>query len=85
MNRFSLATLGLFKVASAQNLFESIIGANVDLLEETDSTENLLLSQSIQKNDFGCLIEESVYANAYTEKLIKAPLVPIHMDYAQQE
>jgi len=31
------------------------------------------------------LIEESVYANAYTEKLIKAPLVPLHMDYAQQE
>jgi len=26
-----------------------------------------------------------VYANAYSEKVIKAPLVPLHMDYTQQE
>lgn len=82
MNHFSLATLGLIKLASAQNLFESIVSSNTSVLEETDSTEGLLLSQSVQKNNFGCLIEESVYDNAYTEKLVKAPLVPIHMDYA---
>ena len=44
-----------------------------------------LLRQSVQKNNFGCLVEESVYANSYAEKKIKAPLVPMHMDYAQQE
>ena len=26
-----------------------------------------------------------MFANSYTETVVKAPLVPFHMDYAQQE
>ena len=83
--QFVFSILGLVKLATAQNLFESLVGSNAILHEETDANESLLLSQNVQKNNYGCLIEESVYANAKTEKMIKAPLVPIHMDYAQME
>ena len=36
------------------------------------------------KNQFGCLVEEAVYTGEYVEKTIKAPLLPLHLDYAQQ-
>lgn len=43
------------------------------------------ISTNVSKNKFGCLVEENVYSYPHTEKTIKAPLVPFHMDYAQQE
>ena len=43
------------------------------------------LKQTVTKNKFGCLVEESVFAHPHTEKVITAPLVPYHMDYVQQE
>lgn len=43
------------------------------------------MSNSVTKNKFGCLVEESVFSHPHVEKTITAPLVPFHMDYEQQE
>jgi len=43
------------------------------------------LSQKVEKTGFGCLSEETIYSDSYREKIIKAPLVPFHIDYTQQE
>jgi len=43
------------------------------------------ITTNVSKNKFGCLVEENIYSYPHTEKTIKAPLVPFHMDYAQQE
>ena len=82
MKSFALAVAGLAGLAHAQNLFETIVGSSTDLREETDAAP---VSQSMSKNSFGCLVEESVFEDSYVEKVIKAPLMPFHLDYAQQE
>lgn len=86
MKSFALATLGLINTALAQNLFEQIVGGESNVVLETDSAvpQLDLLSHQVTKNNFGCLVEEAVYAGSHVEKTIKAPLVPFHMDYAQQ-
>ena len=43
------------------------------------------ISSNISKNQFGCIVEETVYADQYTEKVIRAPMLPLHLDYEQQE
>jgi len=43
------------------------------------------LTTKVSKNKFGCLVDESIFPYPYVEKTIKAPLVPYHMDYVQQE
>ena len=43
------------------------------------------MTTTISKNRFGCLVEETVYPYPHTQKTIKAPLIPFHMDYVQME
>ncbi len=77
----SVVALSFAQAALAQNLFEQIAGPNrVEAVSDVKEME-LPLSSKFHKNQFGCLGEESVFANNYTEKVIKAPLVPFHMDY----
>jgi hypothetical protein len=77
-------------------LFEKIFGddASQYIQEVTDSVDAALLdysdkigplSQTVSKNKFGCLVEETVFAHPHTEKVISAPLLPYHLDYVQQE
>jgi len=43
------------------------------------------IKQSMAMNKFGCMVEENIFAHPHVEKVIKAPLLPFHLDYAQQE
>lgn len=56
-------------------------------INETPATDSLdmPMSHTIEKNGFGFFVEETVYPNSHREKVIRAPLVPFHMDYTQQE
>ena len=84
MKSFSLALLGLAKLASAQGMFELISDAAETPSLVTDSLE-LPLSHTVEKNGFGFFVEETVFPNQYREKLIRAPLLPFHLDYPTQE
>mgnify|MGYP001001332028 CR=1 FL=1 len=79
MKSFAIGVLALAAVAQAQNFFEAI-QADGNVVQVTDAPSPV--SQSVMKNKFGCLVEESVYEHPYVEKTISAPLVPFHMDYA---
>ena len=48
----------------------------------TDAGEQPI-KQTISRNKFGCMVEESVFAHPHVEKVIKAPLLPFHEDYVQ--
>ena len=97
MKSFAIATALVASAATAQNmLFEGLFGEDAmnAIQEVTDSIDEALLdysdkvgpiSQTVNKNKFGCLVEESIFAHPHTEKVITAPLVPYHMDYVQQE
>ena len=89
MKNFALAMLAsLASQAAAQNLFEQIVGgSSQETLDTGLSTAQgkVLLNHQVAKNNFGCLVEESLYEGAHVEKTIKAPLVPFHLDYTQQE
>ena len=96
MKSFALATVAFASAASAQNLFEQILGDDaIQYVQQvTDSVDSLLmdasdkigpLSQTVSKNKFGCVVEQTIFAHPHTEKVITAPLVPYHMDYVQQE
>ena len=84
MRSFALSMLGLTHVATAQNLFESLIGADSKQYEVTDA-QNDFISSNVTTNGFGMIVEESTFANSVSSKVIKAPLLPFHMDYSQQE
>ena len=57
---------------------------NTHVQQITDSVPNV--SHNLTKNKFGCLVEEKVYKDEpLIEKTITAPLLPYHLDYAQQE
>ena len=43
------------------------------------------IKQTVSMNKFGCMVEETIYAHPHVEKVIKAPLVPFHEDYALQD
>ena len=43
-----------------------------------------IVSSSINKNDMGCLVEETIYDNEYVEKIITAPALDYQYDYVQQ-
>lgn len=94
MKSFAIAAAAFASAASAQNLFEQILGddATQYIQQVTDSVDAALLdasdkigplSQKVTKNKFGCLIEETIFAHPHTEKVITAPLMPYHMDYVQ--
>ena len=53
-------------------------------MEETDSLRGNLVSSTINKNDMGCTVEESVYDNLHVETYITAPAIPYIWDYEQQ-
>lgn len=91
MKTFAIAAAAFASAASAQNLFEQILG-EAAIQSITDSVDAALLdasdkigplSQTVSKNKFGCLVEETIFAHPHTEKVITAPLVPFHMDYVQ--
>ena len=64
----AIALLGL--VASAQDMFE-LINGDSRIHAESDAKPMLLpISQNITNNKFGCVVEESIYADQYTEKVI---------------
>mmetsp|Transcript_22331 Transcript_22331/g.27415 ORF Transcript_22331/g.27415 Transcript_22331/m.27415 type:complete len:82 (-) Transcript_22331:1693-1938(-) len=75
----SIAVLGLSQAVMGQNLFEITGGQSVRA--ESDAKNMMPISQNVYKNQFGCLVEEAVFADQYTEKVIRAPLMPIHLDY----
>ena len=94
MKQFAISAAAFASAASAQNLFEQILGetAGQYVQQVTDSIDAALLdasdsigplSQKVTKNKFGCLVEETIFAHPHTEKVISAPLVPYHMDYVQ--
>lgn len=84
MKSFTISALALVSVAHGQNLFESLVGHANNFAEQV-SDSVAPISQKVSKNKFGCLVEESIYPHPHVEKTIKAPLVPFHMDYVQQE
>ena len=80
----AVAALGFAQATLAQDLFERISGGQ-NIRVETDVKEMMPLSTNLKKNQFGCLVEEAVFADQYVEKVIRAPLMPIGLDYTQQE
>ena len=86
MKTFNLvAASALIAATQAQNLFESVIGTLNDAVDIVSDATDVPLTQTVSKNKFGCIVEETIYSHPHTEKVIKAPLVPFHMDYTQQE
>ena len=83
MRVLSYAAAALAGVACAeQSLLESIVSFRNNVTEVSDAgLEAKIAHQSVSKNKFGCVVEETVYEHPYVEKTIKAPLVPFHMDY----
>lgn len=65
---------------SVSDAYESVDGMARDASDSLGP-----ISTNVSKNKFGCLVEENIYSYPHTEKTIKAPLVPFHMDYVQQE
>ena len=43
------------------------------------------VNTSVEMNSFGCIVEEYASSNGPVEKIVKAPKIPSHMDYKQQE
>jgi len=84
MKSFATSALAFAAAANGQSLFESIMSSAESTLEKI-SDAVAPLTHKLSKNKFGCLVEESIFEHPYVEKTIKAPLVPYHMDYAQQE
>ena len=82
MKSFVVSAIALAAAAQAQNLFELIepMNSNKAVSDYIDP-----VSQSVYKNKFGCLVEESLFEHPYVEKTISAPLTPFERDYAQQE
>ena len=81
MKKFAASTLAVQAVSSEQMFAAS---GSLRLQIESDAPVTPL-SERITKNQFGCIVEETVFANNYVEKVVKAPLLPLHLDYAQQE
>ena len=71
-------------IAAAQS--QQQIGLVESLMNESvsDASEQPI-KQTMSMNKFGCMVEESVFAHPYVEKVIKAPLLPFHEDHVQQE
>ena len=66
-------------------LFNRIDDIVHEVSDVVDDLKDIALSTKVEKNKFGCLVEESVFPRSRIEKTITAPLTPFHMDYAQQE
>ena len=79
MRSFVAAACAVATLACAEQSFLEAITASVAVDQVSDSASPT--SQTITKNKFGCLVEESVWPNSHVEKKITAPLVPYHMDY----
>ena len=78
----SFATAALAAVVSLSN------AANIFELHGTDSNSTTLesdASPAIYKNSFGHMVEETVLESGEKQKKVRAPLLPLHMDYTQQE
>ena len=58
------------------NLLESLMTNEA----VTDAGEQPI-KQTISRNKFGCMVEESIFDRPHVEKVIKAPLLPFDMDY----
>ena len=78
MLKLSASLLGA--VAMAQQHLSMYETNSQNLFAEDDSQP---LKQTLSKNGFGCMVEESVYSHPRVEKTIKAPLVPFSQDPAQ--
>ena len=66
-------------------LFNRIDRAIHEVTDVVEDLRDIATSTKVEKNGFGCLVEESVFPRKRVEKTITAPLTPFHMDYAQQE
>ena len=82
---FAAGVCAFLGAAQAQSLFDSILSNSTGMPELISTDAAAPIDQSVTKNKFGCLVEESVFAESHVEKTITAPLVPFHMDYVQQE
>ena len=86
MKQFALAVIGITGIVTAQNLFEPTNVAPI--YEETDAqmmSESVPLHTHVEMNSFGCIVEEYVPLDGPAKKTVKAPKIPTHMDYRQQE
>ena len=80
MKNFTVAAVAVMTAADGQNLLEAILG---DTAQQQDIVTDGPLRQSVSKNKFGCVVEESIFSHPHVEKVIKAPLLPYHLDYVQ--
>ena len=71
------------KFEKYSGLFEDLANtaAEKEVVSDQPSLRGNLVTQNIEKNAMGCLIEESVYDNQYVEKVITAPALEYHLDY----
>ena len=69
--------MGLFEELG-KNVKESWIEAGENELRGN------FVSSSINKNNHGCIVMQTVYDNSYVETVITAPETPYSYDYVQQ-
>ena len=54
-----------------------------EVVVDEPSLRGNFLTSSIEKNNHGCIVEQTVYDNEYVETVVTAPSLPYHYDYAQ--
>ena len=66
-----------------KNILNYIDDVVHEVSDIVDDVSDIATSTKMSKNDFGCLVEESVFPKGHVEKTITAPLTPFHADYTQ--